>query len=491
MISQLIGNKRIDLWLPAYLASVPSRLLARLARRGRLTHLVVVVCDHYEPRHGISDDNQPARRVQSWHEGYAALQERCRRELGDVPLHTFFYPPHHGLEHLPALSAMAYDGLGEVELHYHHDGDTTETLRADLVRVLADYNRWGLLLTSGDRPRPAFAFVHGDWALNNSGGGQYCGVNDELRLLQSLGCWADFTLPSGNHCQTRTINSIYYASSTPEHPKAHDHGTPARAGVTNRQGMLLVQGPLGINWRAPGYPRIENASLTTPNPGRPDRIRAWIDSNIHVQGRPDWQFIKLHTHGAIERDFDALFGEQAFAMHRELQQNFNDGRRYKLHYATARQAYNMIRAAEHGKQGDPSLWRDFELAPQPSHYYTSSSAHDLYSCSRSRLALGHIDTREPLVLRTRVAPLEQVTGALTSLDFNGETGCLLLQPVHAGAGVDLRFSVGTSIRSLTRATLVRQEEYDGGLQVSLQLQPDARVELTVQRNPPVASPVLS
>jgi hypothetical protein len=61
-----------------------------------------------------------------------------------------------------------------------------------------------------------------------------------------------------------------------------------------------MQGPLSINWRAPKYPRIENASLTSENWGRRDRIRAWLDCQVHVQGRPEWLFIKLHTHGAVE-----------------------------------------------------------------------------------------------------------------------------------------------------------------------------------------------
>ena len=127
----------------------------------------------------------------------------------------------------------------------------------------------------------------------------------------------------------------------------------------------MMQGPLGVNWRAPGYPRIENASVTTANWGRPDRIAKWIDCQIHVAGKPDWLFVKLHTHGAIENDFDALFGEKAYEMHRILNEQFNDGTRFKLHYATARQAFNIAKAAEAGLGGNPSDWMDFRVKPQP------------------------------------------------------------------------------------------------------------------------------
>src|SRR5262249_43895940 len=153
--------------------------------------------------------------------------------------------------------------------------------------------------------------------------------------------------------QTRKINSIYYASSNPNHPKGHDWGQDARVGVVDPPGMFLMQGPLGINWRAAGHPRIENASLTTTNWGSPDRVAKWLDCQIQVQGKPDWLFVKLHTHGALECDWDALFGDKAFAMLRTLAEGYNDGRRYKLHYVTARQAYNIAKAAEHGKGGSP------------------------------------------------------------------------------------------------------------------------------------------
>ncbi|MCK4596470.1 hypothetical protein KAU04_00470 [bacterium] len=46
-----------------------------------------------------------------------------------------------------------------------------------------------------------------------------------------------------------------------------------------------------------------------------------------------------------------------------LGRRYNDGRRYKLHHVTARQMYNIIKAAEEGKRGDPHLYRDYLLHP--------------------------------------------------------------------------------------------------------------------------------
>jgi hypothetical protein len=422
-------QRRFDLWLPSFAAGTWQRAQARRARQRRLTHILFLVCDHYEPRHGIRRPEQAFERVHTWHIEYAKLQARCRDAFGHAPLHSFFYPPHHGYEHLPGLAAMAYDGLGEVELHYHHHGDTEESLRRNLSEALAEYARWGLLLESGEHPRTRFGFVHGDWALNNSCGGQYCGVNDETRLLAELGCWGDFTMPSGNQCQTRKINSIYYGLSHPDEPKAHDTGIDARAGRPSPPGLFMMQGPLGINWQSPGRPRLENASLTTPNWGRPDRIRTWLNSNIHVQGRPEWLFVKLHTHGAIERDFDALFGDKAYELHRVLNEQYNDGRQYKLHYVTARQAYNIAKAAEAGEGGDPSQWIGFAVAAPATQFYTLPARHHLQRCTASHLRIDQIESGVETCLRTRVqGPVSTIRGAFTAIDIDGPGGKVSILP---------------------------------------------------------------
>lgn len=133
-------------------------------------------------------------------------------------------------------------------------------------------------------------------------------MSNELSLLRELGCYADFTLPScPDVTQTRTINRLYYAQDTPG-PKSHDTGVQVRvlrAGGLQSPApvfgdLLIVQGPLALNWgrRKLGFlPRLENSDLTIANPPQPDRMRLWLQQHIHVLGRPEWIFIKLHTHG--------------------------------------------------------------------------------------------------------------------------------------------------------------------------------------------------
>jgi hypothetical protein len=435
-------RRHLDLWLPTYLASAPYRFYRRLRRPSRHTHIIFLVCDHFEPRHAARTVEQSTERVKAWHTGYARFQQRCRTDFGTAPLHTWFYPPHHGNEHLASLAAMAHDGLGEVELHYHHDGDTEATLEHDLRTTLAEYNRWGLLLESGEQPRTSFGFIHGDWALGNSGHGKHCGVNNELTILQKLGCWADLTMPSTEECQTRKINSIYYARGSRDRPKSHDWGPNARVHSPDPEGLMLIQGPLGINWGAPSYPRIENASLTSENWGRPDRIRKWIDCHVHVRGRPEWLFVKLHTHGAIEKDFDALFGDRGIEMHRVLNQEYNDGKRYSLHYVTARQAYNIVRAAEHGHGGNPSDYLDYEIPQPATAHYAANVRHTLDHCTAGHLKLSGIENGQAARIRMRVGPIATLYGAVSA--FEVDTHCKRIC-IDATGTVDLSLRDGTTV----------------------------------------------
>ena len=422
--------RRLDLWLPGYALGTPARLRARRARRDRLTHVFFLVCDHYEPRHKTTREGQAAERVATWQREYPLFQQRCRERFGHAPLHTWFYPPHHGPEHLPRLAEMAHAGGGEVELHYHHRDDTAETLTRDLKATLASYRRHGLLLESGVAPRTSFGFVHGDWTLDNACDGVDCGVNGELSLLEGLGCWGDFTMPSANEAQTRKINSIYYAVDDPARHKSHDRGVDARVGQAT-PGFFLMQGPLAINWRAPRYPRIENASLTSANWGRPDRVQAWLDCQVHVQGRPEWLFVKLHTHGAVEWDFDALFGDKALKMHETLNEACNDGSRYQLHYVTARQAYNVAKAAERGLGGDPRQYLDLVIGRPATDFYALAAAHDLSSCTGRRLQIDGIAEGDPASLNTRVGDLRLLQGPMSGVDIDAVADGVSRIVVHA------------------------------------------------------------
>jgi hypothetical protein len=75
-------------------------------------------------------------------------------------------------------------------------------------------------------------------------------------------------------------------------------------------------------------------------------------------------FVKAHTHGTQEPNAPSLLGAGGEALHTELTTTYNDGRRWVLHYVTAREMYNIAIAAMDGRSGDPGAYRDY-LLPRP------------------------------------------------------------------------------------------------------------------------------
>lgn len=365
-VARLLRARNMHLWLGSYLR----RRVPRVTQGP--VHVMFCFVDHYEPAWGKVDLATQRARVDRWCSDYRALASAHRDADGRPPQHSFFYPEEEYLpEHLDKLAALCAEGYGELEIHLHHDNDTPENFRRTIggfCRTL--HERHGALSRDPATGELAFGFIHGNWSLDNSrADGRWCGLNNELILLRELGCYADFTLPSApSDTQTRMVNAIYYATDDPDRPKSHDSGVPVRVGGKASGDLMIVQGPLGLNWRERRrgvMPRIENADVRRACPPTPQRVDQWVRTGIHVEGRPEWVFVKVHTHGTQERDMDTLLGDAAHAMHRHLESAYNDGERYVLHYVTARETYNIIKAAEAGKSGDPNRWRDFVLPPPP------------------------------------------------------------------------------------------------------------------------------
>jgi hypothetical protein len=359
-----IAARRGFSWLPNYLMT-PGRRGAPAP--GGPVHLLLCVADHFEPKLGNAPSRQQRERVRRWADDYPRLFGRFADSDGRSPRHSFFYPAEeYEREHLDAITDLCRAGFGEVEIHLHHDNDTADNLR----RTLSEFrdrlvSRHGQLARHRRTGAPAYGFIHGNWALDNSRpDGRWCGVNNELDILRETGCYADFTLPAfPSPCQTRTVNSIYHAVGCPGCAKSHDTGTRVGVGRPSERGLLMIQGPLLFDWGRRKWglvPRVENGCLQGNQAPSARRLDLWLKARVQVPTRPDWFFVKLHTHGANERNMPVLLGEPMVRFHDSLAARAAGDPNFNFHYVTAREMANLARATEAGWTGPVAGARDFE-----------------------------------------------------------------------------------------------------------------------------------
>ena len=335
--------------------------------------MLFAVCDHFEPLWGGAPDDIGRRRVDTWAAHYPALGE-FRDSDGRPPRHGFFFP---GEEYRPRfldrLAALARDGLGEVEFHLHHDGDTSHSLAPRITAHLHTFAEHGHLSRDA-LGGPRWAFIHGNWSLaNGRPDGKWCGVDDELPMLHALGCYADLTFPSApDPCQPDKVNQIYWPTGDLTEARCYEHGERARVGASYTDRLLMITGPLALARKGLGL-RIENGALTGDDPPTAARVATWLDQAIHIAGRPEWIFVKVHTHGALEKTAASLLGAGGRALHAALREQVI-GAGDKLHYVTAREMFNVARAAMDGRSGDPSAYFDYIVKPPPVAVARSSAA---------------------------------------------------------------------------------------------------------------------
>lgn len=365
MLTLSPSYKHLHRWVPSYGRHLLRKLSVPRAEGPR--HVLFSMCDHFEPLWHGAGDEQGRERVSRWQRQYPALASEFRDADGRPPRHTFFFPgEQYSKDYLEALARLTRAGLGEVELHLHHDGDDASKLEHDIRAYLEAYAGHGLLSRDADG-RLRYGFIHGNWCLANSRrDGKYCGVDSELRVLFDTGCYADFTFPSApDETQPGIVNQIYWPTGDPHHARSHESGVRARVGQVMADRILMIQGPLALARREGRLGvRIENAAVTARDPGTASRVDTWVSQGIHLEGRPEWLFVKSHTHGAPDAQAVSLLGEPGREMHRALRR-YNDGERFILHYVTAREMFNIALAGMRGLKGNPNDFRDYFLPPPP------------------------------------------------------------------------------------------------------------------------------
>jgi len=365
---KLLKCGHAQLWVPSYVADV---LSGRHGQPARGSHVVFLFCDHWEPGRGETGE----AKAEDWLGRFQEIARRHADSQGRTFRYTWFYPcERREPAILRRLAEAAHEGLGEVELHWHHAQMTSESLDQSLREALRDFAAWGALVHDGAEGY-RFGFIHGNWSLDNSRGDAFCGVSDEIEILGRNGCYGDFTFPAiGTVAQPRTINRIYYAQDD-EAAKSYDRGTEARVGVEST-GLMILEGPLGFDWgnllvlfEYGALDGAEGSGVTgwiRPPADfrayfRPHRVGLWVSLGISVAGREEWRFVKIHAHGIQQADIvlggglDALLDSLSEYCVREG---------YSLHYVTAREAFNLVKAAERGLPGRPEEYYDLVI-PRP------------------------------------------------------------------------------------------------------------------------------
>lgn len=317
--------------------------------------LFLCVADHFEPLWGRPSESAARERVETWHTRYPCSIRGLVDSRGRPPQHTFFFPiEEYRAVYLDRLADLVHRGFGDVEVHLHHDNDTSDHLGHWLMQFIEKLFHAHGLLAKGSDGRITYGFIHGNWALDNSRpDGRWCGVNDEITILIETGCYADFTMPCAPAPgQTRITNSIYYATDDPLRPKSHDQGVLARVGRTPPENsLLLVQGPLALDWKNRKWgllPRVENGDLHGGRPPTLNRLRLWLDAAVTVADRWEWRFVKLHTHGAQEVNAAMLLGEPMRHFHESLALYARENPGFEYFYVTAREMAGLVHQAEAG-----------------------------------------------------------------------------------------------------------------------------------------------
>jgi hypothetical protein len=354
-------------------------------------HLIFALADHFEPAIVPEDGyrrvprDEQERRLESWTREYPKAIDGWRDRDGRPLVHTYFYPAEQydqGL--IEMLAEHCHAGWGEVEIHLHHGmqrPDTAENTR----RLLTEYRdrlafRHRCLAFEEGSTRPAYAFVHGNFALANSAGGHFCGVDSEMQILAETGCYVDLTMPSGiwHRAQIAKTNSVYECALPLDQAAPHRKGHDLTLGRVPKTLPLIVQGPLVADLRRSARaarPVLENGAITGANPPTLHRLSLWKQAQVRVAGRPDWLFIKVFCHSMNPTQKDAVVGD-SFRNFLAALVNGAADRKETLHFVTAREMANILLAACDGCEGNPGDFRDYRFKRFADLHLSSASAPD-------------------------------------------------------------------------------------------------------------------
>ncbi len=341
---------RAMVWLPSYLTATE----IDPAIPDHQKHLIFLMVDHYE--HGTTDKATQANK--EWCDSFRELSNSYRDNYGNRFRYTWFYPyDHHNAAIMRELSLMAYEGHGEVEMHWHLTsalGLTPADYPAALAEAVSWYQQFGAMITAGADPRTAFGYVAGSWDLDSARPGPKShGITNQITSLFNEGCYADFTYSTiGTPAQPAKVNSLFYVTDDPLKPKSHNDGEDVLVGSVVNDRLMIFEGPIAMDWHG----GLEYAAIEADPRFSHERVDKWIKANIHVIGRPEWVFVKVYSHGAQSKN--VVIAHDMEVMLKNVIARCEE-RGIALHFMSAREAFNVVKAAEAGQSGNPEEYRDY------------------------------------------------------------------------------------------------------------------------------------
>jgi hypothetical protein len=337
--------RHAEIWLLPYLRD----RLRKSATFKKPKRAWVAITDHYEPLGMGASIEVALGRVGQWRDKWPRIADDSPRDAsGQQPQYSFFYPQEeYRRDLLDGIAEMVRLGVGDVEVHLHHDNDQRESFIQKVTEYCLRLTEDHGLLRQEDG-RTVFGFIHGNWALDNSRpDGKWCGLNGEIALLRDLGCYADFTMPSvPSPTQGQVVNQVYWCTNNPDNrPRSFDRGIEAAPGGGKQGDLLMITGPLGLRFGERLMPRLETGEIAGYDMPTSPRVRQWFDLAPTIG---DDIFLKLYTHGAPEKNLEPLLNGGLSSLFRWVAEEA-DRRGIELHWATAWQMYQAADALIHNR----------------------------------------------------------------------------------------------------------------------------------------------
>ena len=341
----LLKSRNMHLWILSYVKAAIRKPKSSVQRM----HIYFCLADHYEPYFKQATQETARQLVKDWASNYREIACKHLDSDGRHPQHSYFYPiEEYDPVILDELRDICKQGYGDVDIHLHHDNDNEHNLRKTLSDFKELLHARHSLLRKDSQGNIVYGFIHGNWALDNSRpDGRWCGVDNEIDVLLQTGCVFDMTMPSApSDTQTSTINSIYFAQEDGR-CKSHDKGVTATVGNWMADRLLMIQGPLTLNWKKRKLgliPKIESSELSYDAPPTVDRLLLWEQCGICVNGAEEHIFIKLHTHGLQPQNSKMFFADQGMEkLWNMLEARYTHNDHYALHYVNAWEMYTHIK----------------------------------------------------------------------------------------------------------------------------------------------------